>query len=187
MAGRGLNRTGGLQEEHHGSIRWRKTVPHWDGDRPLPGLHAVIPLPGTLPSSPHSLLLPTSWCNLLHVWPPASLHHLEWRQKRSWKHSVLQPCCLVFVPIRVSSSSFLNMQFNSETAIAMTKGIYWIFIHLMSRFWYVSIFKLISVYICSSPVEFKLNASVAFVYLFQTHSPFIILSLFYLMRLVLFY
>lgn len=50
----------------------------------------------------------------------------------------------------------------------------------------VSIFKLISVDICSPPVEFKLNASVEFVYLFQTHSPFIIMSLFYLMRLVLF-
>lgn len=62
MAGRGLNRTGGLQEEHHGSIRWRETVPHGDGDRPLPGLHAVTPLPGTPPPTASSFLPPDVTC-----------------------------------------------------------------------------------------------------------------------------
>lgn len=96
LAGRGLIRYRGVQEEHHGFVRRRETVPHWAGDRPLPGLRTVTSLPGILQSpSPLRLRLPTSWCNLVHVWPLTSLHHLEWRQKvYRWT------CCFSFEPLR---------------------------------------------------------------------------------------
>ena len=102
LAGRGLDRTGGLQEEHHGSVWWRETVPDWDGDRPLPRLHSVTFLPGNLPYLPHCFHLPTSWCNLMHVWPLTSLQHSEWRQNCSWKHKMYcWPCCFSSILLRL--------------------------------------------------------------------------------------